>query len=157
MLPALRLGFLVAPEWAMRTLVAVKNCTDWHCSIPVQSGVAGFIAQGHLARHVRRMRHLYKQRRQALLTSLTKEVGQWLEPVPSFYGMHVGAILRNSASLDLEWVADSLSQQNVNVHTATRYYLSQQGLPGLIFGYGSVGLPEIAQGIASLRKILLRL
>jgi len=157
MLPALRLGFLVAPEWAMRTLVAVKNCTDWHCSIPVQLGVAGFIAQGHLARHVRRMRHLYKQRRQALLTALTKEAGQWLEPVPSFYGMHVAATARDSVSLDLEWVAESLSHQNVKVHTVTRYYLSQHGRPGLIFGYGSVGLPEIAQGVASLRKILLRL
>jgi hypothetical protein len=60
-------------------------------------------------------------------------------------------------SLDLEWVAESLSHQNVKVHTVTRYYLSQHGRPGLIFGYGSVGLPEIAQGVASLRKILLRL
>ena len=157
MLPALRLGFLVAPEWAMRTLVAVKNCTDWHCSIPVQLGVAEFIAQGHLARHVRRMRHLYKQRRQALLTSLTKEVGQWLQPVPSFYGMHVAATVRDSVSVDLELVAEALSHRSVTVHTVARYYLGQHGRPGLIFGYGSVGLPEIAQGVGSLRKILLRL
>jgi peptidoglycan-N-acetylglucosamine deacetylase len=44
MLSALRLGFAVAPEWAMRTLIAAKNCLDWHCSTPVRMGVAGFIA-----------------------------------------------------------------------------------------------------------------
>jgi GntR family transcriptional regulator/MocR family aminotransferase len=67
MLPALRMGFIVAPEWAMQTLVAAKNCLDWHCSTPVQVGVAGFIAGGHLSRHVRRMREIYRQRRQLLL------------------------------------------------------------------------------------------
>lgn len=156
MLPALRLGFLVAPEWAMRTLIAVKNCTDWHCSIPGQLGVAGFISQGHLTRHVRRMRHLYKQRRQLLLTSLMQQVGQWLQPVPSFYGMHVGATVREPVSLDLESVAEDLGRQYVKVHTVNRYYLNQQGRPGLIFGYGAVGLPEISRGIESLRQILLR-
>ena len=156
MLPALRLGFLVAPEWAMRTLVAVKNCSDWHCSTPVQLGVAGFIAQGHLARHVRKMRHVYRQRREALLMALTGELGEWLEPVPSFYGMHVAATVRDSARLDLELVAEILQSHNVKIHTVTRYYVNQQGQPGLIFGYGVVGLPEIAQGIDTLRKVLTR-
>ena len=154
MLPALRLGFLVAPQWAMRTLVAAKNCLDWHCSTPVQLGVAGFISQGHLARHVRRMRHLYKQRRQALLTSLVKEVGKWLEPVPSFYGMHIAATVRGSTSLDLERVTETLLDHNIKIHTVSRYYLGQPGRPGLIFGYGAVGPIEIAQGLAVLRKVL---
>jgi GntR family transcriptional regulator/MocR family aminotransferase len=160
MLPALRLGFLVAPEWAMPTLVATKNCMDWHCSTPVQLGVAGFIEQGHLARHVRRMRHVYKQRREALLTALAKEVDEWLEPVPSCYGMHVAVTVRDSSSLDLEQVADTLqSRYHVKTHTVTRYYLNQQGpnqqgRPGLIFGYGVVSLPEIAQGVIALRKVL---
>ena len=48
MLSALRLGFIIAPAWAMPTLVAAKNCLDWHCSTPVQMGVAGFIAEATL-------------------------------------------------------------------------------------------------------------
>ena len=148
------LGFMVAPEWAMRTLVAAKNCLDWHCSTPVQLGVAGFIAQGHLARHVRRMRHLYKQRRQALLAALVKEVGKWLEPIPSFYGMHIAAAVRGSTSLDLERVTETLLEHNIKIHTVSRYYLGQPGRPGLIFGYGAVSPPEIAQGLATLRRVL---
>jgi GntR family transcriptional regulator / MocR family aminotransferase len=154
MLPALRLGFLVAPEWAMYTLVAAKNCLDWHCATPAQLGVAGFISQGHLARHVRRMRHLYKQRRQALLTSLVKEVGKWLEPIPSCYGMHISGTLRGSTSIDLERVTETLLEHNIKIHSVSRYYLDQPGRPGLIFGYGAVGPAEIAQGLAVLRKVL---
>jgi GntR family transcriptional regulator/MocR family aminotransferase len=42
MLPSLRLGFIVVPEWARRSLVAAKNCLDWHCSVPLPNGGVGF-------------------------------------------------------------------------------------------------------------------
>jgi GntR family transcriptional regulator / MocR family aminotransferase len=59
MLPSLRLGFIVAPGWALRSLISAKNCMDWHCPMPMQMGVARFIAEGHLERHVRRLRRIY--------------------------------------------------------------------------------------------------
>jgi len=152
MLSALRLGFIVAPDWALRTLVAAKNCLDWHCSTPVQMGVAGFIAEGHLAHHVRKMRALYKQRRQLLLHTLEKELGAWLEPIPSFYGMHVAAAARGAA--DLEAVTEALARNNVKLHTFSRYYLGPQTQTGLIFGYGAVDLPQMKQGLSLLRKVL---
>ena len=153
MLPALRLGFVIAPDWAMRTLVAAKNCLDWHCSTPVQLGVAGFIAEGHLAHHVRKMRQLYKERRQLLLTVLREEFGEWLDPIPSLYGMHVAATA--PASIDLNRVADALLQANVKLHTFSRYYLGAQTRTGLIFGYGAVDLPEMTRGLSLLHKALL--
>src|SRR5262249_15247547 len=109
MLPALRLGYIVAPDWAMRTLIAAKNCLDWHCPIPIQIGVAGFMSEGHLVHHVRKMRTIYRQRRELLLKSLETELGQWLVPIPSFYGMHVAATLRQPR--DLEPLTESLLEQ----------------------------------------------
>jgi GntR family transcriptional regulator/MocR family aminotransferase len=152
MLAALRLGFIIAPDWAMPTLVAAKNCLDWHCPMPVQVGVAGFIAEGHLALHVRKMRDIYKQRRQLLLNYLQQELGVWLDPIPSFYGMHVAAVAR--PSLDLDVVAEALLQNNVKIHSFSRYYLGAQTRAGLIFGYGSVDLPEMNRGLSALRNAL---
>ena len=83
MLSALRLGFIVAPSWAMRTLTAAKNCLDWHCPTPIQSAVAGFIAEGHLTRHVRKMRDIYRQRRQLLLELVQDK----LEPVAASHSV----------------------------------------------------------------------
>ena len=152
MLSALRLGFIIAPDWAMPTLVAAKNCLDWHCPMPVQVGVAGFIAEGHLAHHVRKMRDIYKQRRQLLLNFLQRELGEWLEPIPSFYGMHVAAVAR--VPLDLDLVAEVLQRDNVKIHAFSRYYLGPQTRTGLIFGYGAVGLPEMNRGLSALRNAL---
>ena len=154
MLSALRMGFIAAPEWAMQTLVAAKNCLDWHCPTPIQTGVAGFIAEGHLAHHVRKMRHIYRRRRQLLLDSFRDELGEWLDPIPSFYGMHIAAVSRTGHDLDL--VAKDLLQNNVKIHAFSRYYLGPETRTGLIFGYGAADLPEMRQGLASLRKALQR-
>jgi GntR family transcriptional regulator/MocR family aminotransferase len=152
MLPALRLGFIVAPDWAMRPLVSAKNCMDWHCSTPVQMAVAGFMSEGHLAHHVRKMRQVYKQRRQLLLDCIQRQLGQWLEPIPSFYGMHVAAAAR--APLDLDLVAQALLQSNVQIHSFSRYYLGAQTQAGLVFGYGAADLPELVRGMSLLRAAL---
>src|SRR5580698_10552834 len=146
------MGFIVAPEWAMQTLVAAKNCLDWHCPTPIQTGVAGFIAEGHLARHVQKMRGIYRRRRQLLLDAFREELGEWLEPIPSYYGMHIAAVSRTTQ--DLDRVTQDLLQHNVKIHAFSRYYLGPQTRAGLIFGYGAADLPEMRQGLAALRLAL---
>jgi GntR family transcriptional regulator/MocR family aminotransferase len=152
MLRALRLGFVVAPDWAMPALITVKNSTDWQCSMPVQIGVSDFIAEGHLDRHIRKMRQIYKKRRQLLLARLREYLGEWLEPQPSLYGMHVAALARTS--LDLDRIADDLARNKVKMHTLSRYYLDRPTRAGLVFGYGVTDLPEIDRGLSLLRAAL---
>jgi GntR family transcriptional regulator/MocR family aminotransferase len=151
MLSALRLGFIVAPSWAIGTLTAAKNCLDWHCPTPVQSAVAAFIAEGHLTRHVRKMRDIYKERRDLLLRSL-EELREMLSPIPSFYGMHIVAEARGR--FDLEAVALSLARQQVKIHTLDRYFLGSQTHSGLVFGYGTVDPPQIRRGMSILRRAM---
>ena len=152
MLSALRLGYIVAPSWAMSTLTAAKNCLDWHCPTPIQSAVAAFITEGHLTRHVRKMRHLYALRRQLLLQLLQESLSQWLTPIPSYYGMHIAALAQHA--LDLEAVQATLLRQQVKIHTLSRYFLGAQTQTGLVFGYGTVDLAEIRRGVSLLRKAL---
>jgi GntR family transcriptional regulator/MocR family aminotransferase len=152
MLPSLRLGFVVVPEWARRTLVAAKNCLDWHCSTPLQTGVSAFIADGHLTRHVRKMRQIYGRRRQLVNMLLRRDFSHWLEPIPSLYGMHVAAWARDG--VDLDAVVQALASRAVKLHTLGRYHVRQSPRSGLVFGYGAVDLPEIERGLAALRGVL---
>jgi GntR family transcriptional regulator/MocR family aminotransferase len=154
MLPALRLGFIIAPQWALPTLIAAKNCLDWHCSTPIQSAVSDFIAEGHLTRHVRRMREIYKERRQLLLKFLRVELGDWLDRIPSCYGMHVAAAAR--CSLDFDHVTEALLRHDVKMHSFSRYFLGPQTRAGLIFGYGAADLSELKRGLVSLKQVLRR-
>ena len=143
MLPALRLGFVVAPPWALPALTAAKNALDWHCSVPIQLAVASFISDGHLARHVRRMREIYRVRRERLLQLLGGELGAWLEPLPSYCGMHVAALAR--ADADLDAVSEALLARRVRLHALSRYYLGP-ARAGFVIGYGVADLEDIGRG-----------
>ena len=152
MLPALRLGYIVAPAWAMPTLVSAKNCMDWHTATPIQAAVAKFISEGHLTRHVRAMREIYGSRRQQLLETLRQEFSEWLDPLPSFYGMHLTAIAR--PAVRLEAVIRKLRTSTLNIHSLERYFLAKPGHRGLVFGYGATESAELARGMTVLRAAL---
>jgi len=48
---------------ARHALVAAKRFSDWHSPVPEQDTLAAFIAEGHLARYIRKMRKVYEVRR----------------------------------------------------------------------------------------------
>ena len=152
MLPALRLGFLVAPAWARPTLVAAKNALDWHCPIPLQIAVAAFINEGRLTRHVRRMRQAYRRRRDLLFARLVRDFHPWLEPIPSTYGMHLAAVAR--PGMDVEAVVEDLAQRGVRLHSLDRYHLGPPTHRGLVFGFGAADEAEIERGLGVLHETL---
>jgi len=152
MLPALRLGYLIAPSWVMPALVAAKNSVDWHCSTPLQLATARFIAAGHLTRHVRKMRDAYGARREHVLTLLKEELSEWLEPLPSQYGMHMTAVARTAMNLDS--VTAALLTSHVKLHSLSRYYLGRPTASGIVIGYGAADSSDISRGMALLRKAL---
>jgi GntR family transcriptional regulator/MocR family aminotransferase len=154
MLPSLRLGFLVAPEWARPTLVAAKNALDWHCPIPLQAAVAAFIAEGRLTRHVRRMRQVYRRRRDLLLERLTRDLHPWMEPIPSAYGMHLAALAR--PGVEVEAAAEALARRGVRLHSLERYHLGPPTHRGLVFGFGAADEAEIGRGLDLLHETLRR-
>ncbi len=68
--PALRLGFLVVPPALMDRAGLTCACLSPAPAPPLQHAVAEFLAQGQYLRHLRRMRRIYAQRRQALAACL---------------------------------------------------------------------------------------
>lgn len=149
--PGIRLGFVVAPEWARRALGAAKQCTDWHCCALTQDTLAAFIEEGHLARHVRRMRNVYAARRAALTDGLRQHFGAWLEPVPSAAGLHLCALA--DASVDIDAFVERARERGVGVYSLRRYYFGPTGRSGLLFGYGTLSEGDIAEALAILRRI----
>ena len=152
MFPALRLGFMVAPPWAMPALITAKNCLDWHCPTLTQMAVARYIADGHLTQHVRKLRDVFRKRRDRLLEILRADFSAELSPMESHYGMHVAALSTQPHRLDR--VTARLLESQVHVHSLERYFFGTPTCEGLVFGYGAVDLDEIEQGLKALRRAL---
>ena len=93
--PALRLGYVVAPPWLTPALAAAKQRADNGGNVAVQEALARFILDGHLARSARQMRKRYARRRDTLLCTIERELGEWLIAVPPEAGIHLSARFRD--------------------------------------------------------------
>jgi GntR family transcriptional regulator/MocR family aminotransferase len=148
--PGLRLGFMVAPPWAQRALIAAKQMTDWHCNAHMQETLAAFIAEGQLLRHVRKMRLIYDARRQILLNSLRREFAGLLEAIPSAAGLHLAAWSVGEADMDV--IAQCAADVGVSVNPLQRYFIRSQGRDGLTFGFGEISEADLPEAMKLLRS-----
>jgi GntR family transcriptional regulator/MocR family aminotransferase len=133
MLPSLRLGFMVLPGAIRGPAVTAKNAMDWHCPMPLQIAVAAFIADGHLTRHIRKMRSIYQKRSKRIAEALDASSAM-LDVIPSSYGMHLAAFEREpggASALQRQAAADGLL-----LHTVDRYQLAP-ARRGVILGFGA--------------------
>jgi DNA-binding transcriptional MocR family regulator len=89
--PALRIGHLVAPPVLLDGLRAMRRMIDIHPPVLEQIALADFISEGHFARHVRKMRLVYGERRDALVDGLTRELGGALDVTVPEAGIHLAS------------------------------------------------------------------
>ncbi len=150
--PSLRKGFVVAPEWARERLVAVKHVADAHCDSLTQAVLAAFIRDGHLARHVRRMRGVYAHRREVLLRGIERELGEWLQPLPSEAGLHLAAGIRDPARAAR--IVAKAREHAPGAQSLDDYAAAPLPRPGLVFGFGAIDGEDIAPALRRLRKAL---
>ena len=85
----LRLGFVVLPEALVDAFAAAKALTDRHSPGDTQETLARFIAEGHLLRHLRRMREAYLERQAVTIAALARAGGGALRLADSAQGMHL--------------------------------------------------------------------
>src|SRR5260370_7858318 len=93
MVPDLRLGYVVVPKDLVPAFSAAREATDIFSSTLYQAVLTDFIREGHFARHMRRMRMLYMDRRRALIKAIHIQMGDMLEVIGAEAGMHLVARL----------------------------------------------------------------
>ncbi len=146
--PALRCGFIVAPEWLRPTLVSLRRASDWHGEVTTAATLAAFIGEGHLSRHIGRMQRAYSARRQALLDALEEHAGTWLRPLAQQAGVHLSAHLL--PTLEAEPLARSARRSGVALDWLGRFALTQPSQDGFVFGYGLCTPEQIRAAIGRL-------
>jgi GntR family transcriptional regulator/MocR family aminotransferase len=150
LLPALRIGFVVAPARARAALLAARERSDWHGPAIEHAVLAAFIADGHLARHVRKMRRIYAERRTALLAALAEHSGDLLDPIPAPAGLHLTALLR--VPVPAVDVVQRAAKLGVAVDPLDTYAATSTATRGLVLGFGQIEAARIDEAV----RILVR-
>ena len=151
--PGLRLGWLVAPPAFAERLVAVKESIDQGSPAMDQLAYADLLEHGEVDAHLRRMRPVYRRRRDVLLASLARFLPD-LEPVGAAAGLHVLAYLPDGlGASDEAAILASAAAAGIAVGALTPRRVVP-GRAGLIFGYGTIDEGRIPAGVARLAEVI---
>jgi GntR family transcriptional regulator/MocR family aminotransferase len=155
MFPALRLAYVVLPDQLADAFAAATSLTARHASILTQAVLADFIAEGHFARHLRRMRTHYGERAEALAAAAREFWSGELELPAIEAGLDVAArlvrarddveIVRRAAARGLETRA--LSGWAMGRQASARWQ-------GLVLGFATVHPAAIRAGARALAQVL---
>jgi GntR family transcriptional regulator/MocR family aminotransferase len=152
MFPALRLGYVVAPKDLVVAFSGALDAAGIFSSPLYQTVLTDFIREGHLARHIRRMRMLYMDRRKTLVKAIHMQLGNMLEVVGADAGMHLAALLPPGTS-DVA-ISRSAGDQGIAVMPLSTCYLAPPPRGGLILGYGGANVHQIRDGVRKLKVSL---
>ena len=152
LLPSLRLGYMVIPPDLVDRFVAVRRALDFCPPHLNQAVVSDFISQGHYARHIRKTRLLYRERRSVLAEALRNEFGAQLQILGGEAGMHF------VVTLPPEWSDERISAdaaaQRLWLWPLSPSYLGREKRQGLILGFGSTTAADIPSAVDRLAGVL---
>ena len=151
MLPTLRLGFAVVPESIRRAVEAAKFVADWHSPVATQRALAAFIREGGFARHVRRMRGVYRERHDRIATILRRGFSDELRVIPAAAGVHLAALATRSSAAEIDHVIDRAARAGVGLQATAALAVDHEPMPGLLFGYGGIATEYIEEAMERLR------
>jgi GntR family transcriptional regulator/MocR family aminotransferase len=152
LLPALRLGYMVAPPSLQPAITGAKWLTDRHVALLYQAVLALFIDEGHFERHLRRMRKVYETRRTTMLSAFDEHFGDRAAITGTDSGMHV--LVNINGVTDADAFIEAARKLGVGIYSAAPYYVGEPP-PGASFlmGYSSVNEDGIRRGIGILSAI----
>jgi GntR family transcriptional regulator/MocR family aminotransferase len=151
--PSLRLGYLIVPDDLVDAFFGARALMDRQPPNADQHALAAFMAEGHLERHIRRVRNVYAVHRARLIETLTALLPPelaWLQPGDQ--GMHL--VLWLARDLDDGEVAAAAGEAGVCVRPLSPMYAPGSQHPGLILGFGGFGAEQMEDAARRLAAVI---
>ena len=126
--PSLRIGYLVVPPPLVSTFTGHRESLDLFSPTLYQLALTDFLSEGHFARHVRRMRGVYLQRRDALVDAIQATLSRSLTIVNADAGMHLAAWL--GARIDDRELVRQAAARGINATALSTCYAGKASRGG---------------------------
>jgi GntR family transcriptional regulator/MocR family aminotransferase len=150
--PSLRLGYIVIPPDLAGRFIAVRRLIDICPPQFYQAVLGDFMDEGHFARHIRKTRLLYGQRRDTLADSIRKEFGDGLQILGAEAGMHLTVTLPPGVR-DYD-IAVQAAARNLWLWPLSTSFAGKSRRPGFILGFGGTKAAEMPEKVRQLKQVL---
>jgi GntR family transcriptional regulator/MocR family aminotransferase len=149
--PGLRIGYVVAPTHLAPAFAAARAVSSLGADPHTQRILAEFIAEGYLARHVRRLTGEY-QRRAELLTQLLAPLEERLQAGPATGGIHLTVV--GDETLDDRAVSRRGLERGLLLHPLSTDCIVRNDVRGFALGFGAAPLDAIPEAFQRFRSVL---
>ncbi len=155
MFAAMRIGYIVAPPGLVETFAQARNLLGQSSSAVVEQALSRFMDDGRFVEHIRKMRRIYRERRDILFDCLTKDCADSLEPQPTDAGMHMLAWLKNGVNDQ----AAHLALLEAGIESLPLSAYSAEPLPrsAIVLGFSSVPEKRIPKLVKRMSETLSRI
>jgi GntR family transcriptional regulator/MocR family aminotransferase len=150
--PSIRSAYLVIPRDLVSRFVMVRRTLDICPPISSQVVLAEFIREGHFARHLRRMRRLYSERRRVLVECLHQELDERVRYIGEPAGTDL-VVLLPKGTRDLP-LSERAAEEGLWLMPLSDRYLGRPARQGFVLGYGGTSVEEIPPAVRRLRTLL---
>jgi GntR family transcriptional regulator/MocR family aminotransferase len=150
--PAVRLGWVLAPQSLAGAVAAEKRISDRGSAILDQLALAALLESGRYDRHLRRMRAVYAGRRARLIAALARHA-----PGVRLTGLAAGfhAVAHLPPAADEQTVVAAARERRVGLYGMSGFRAARAaGPPQLVLGFGQVAERAIEPGIAAVADLL---
>lgn len=127
--PGLRIGYLVAPSEVVERVTRLRLAWDRQGDLATEAAVADLLSMGELQRHARKLRRLWRERRDALLAALVELFDGVLRVDPPSGGMSVW--VRIVDDTDPRAWSRAAAARGLQVSAAERYDVLGRSAPFL--------------------------
>jgi GntR family transcriptional regulator / MocR family aminotransferase len=149
--PALRLGWIALPGQLVEDVVRQKLLDDMGTTMLEQLTLARFIDAGAMTRHLRRVRPIYRRRRDAALEAVATSLPDAV-PRRVAAGLHLYVQLPDWC--DELGLIDAAHKRALLVEGASWHWsVPRSAPPALVLGYGAIDEVAIRNGLTILASI----
>lgn len=150
--PAIRISYIVLPEYLMK--IYRDKLSFYICPVPVmeQKVLYQFINEGYFERHLNRMRNIYKEKRE-LLVSAIHDLLPSVQILGANAGLHLALQVNNKMS-EKELVS-SAQKNGIKVYGISQYYFEKEishQQPTILLGFASMRSENIIEAVSLLRQ-----
>lgn len=153
--PSLRLGYLVAPEQLVDSMIKVRAAMDQHSPAIDQATLARFLTEGFFLSHVKRMRQLYSERRDFFIEQFNKYLGKHFRLQVPEAGLHFVAWLKRKQ--DFALFTQARAETGITPTRMSFYCTEAELPPAFLFGFAAWSRAQIREALAKLASTFERL
>jgi GntR family transcriptional regulator / MocR family aminotransferase len=150
--PALRLGYVVAPEPLVDSLVKIRSAMDQHSSPIDQATLARFITEGYFLSHIKRMRKIYAERRDVFIKHFNELLSDHFTLHVPEAGLNVVAWLKREE--DFSRIRRTTLDIGVRPSPLSLFCIQAKLRPAFVFGFAAWTPTQIRESLIKLASAL---